>query len=409
MIDRVRVIERPIAFFLAGWILLLAGCGSGGNSTTGGGNSSTQTPLPEYVECTSTEPVFSGNANAPVIALNGPRVISQPLGTEYIDQGATATDPKDGNVTSQIVVSGLNTVDTTTVGDYLIRYNVIDSLGYKAAEVVRVVRVNNGSFAKQTARDIGSTGAHMGYYEHLPVNYSKDPTRNYPLIVFQHGWYNARFLDPYTVQAPLSILEGGDLVQVIDTGLWDDSRPFIVLSPQRCVDPLTFVVTAGYTKLFMDYAINTYQVDKTRIYLVGFSQGSGDTWDYVNNYPDEMAAVVPISGGYGNSVGCQLAKTPAWAFNGEADTVVPYTDQVATVDSVNACNPVVPAKLTVFAGVGHVDDEPMVLDPTGLGEGIAPYDVYNESIYDWMLQYTRPQPSPPEVTDRTTVQPKHSK
>ena len=405
MIDRVRVIERPIEFFLAGWILLLAGCGSGGNSTTGGGNSSTQTPLPEYVECTSTEPVFSGNANAPVITLNGPRVISQPLGTAYIDQGATATDPKDGNVTSQIVVSGLSAVDTTTVGDYLIRYNVIDSLSYKAVEVVRVVRVNNGSFAKQTARDIGTTGAHMGYYEHLPVNYSKDPTRNYPLIVFQHGWYNARFLDPYTVQAPLSILEGGDLVQVIDTGLWDDSRPFIVLSPQRCVDPLTFVVTAGYTKLFMDYAINTYQVDKTRIYLVGFSQGSGDTWDYVNNYPDELAAVVPISGDYGTSVGCQLAQTPAWAFNGEADTVVPYMKQVATVDSINACNPVVPAKITVFAGIGHVDDEAMVLDPLGLGQGIAPYDVYNESIYDWMLQYTRPQPTPPEVTGHATVQP----
>jgi len=57
-------------------------------------------------------------------------------------------------------------------GDYLIRYNVADSLGYKAVELVRIVRVNNGSFAEQTAREIGTTSAHMGYYEHLPVNYS---------------------------------------------------------------------------------------------------------------------------------------------------------------------------------------------------------------------------------------------
>jgi len=409
MIDRVRAIERPNTFFLAGWILFLAGCGAGGNANTGSGNSSTQTPLPEYLECTSTAPVFSGNANAPVITLDGPRVVSQPLGTAYVDQGATASDPKDGNITSRIVVTGAGAVNATAMGDYLIRYNVADSLGFPAVEVVRIVRVNGGSFAKQTARDIGTTSAHMGYYEHLPVNYSNDPTQTYPLIVFQHGWYNARFLDPYTVQAPLSILEGGDLVHVIDTGLWDNSRPFIVLSPQRCVDPLTFVVTASYTKLFIDYAINTYQVDKTRIYLAGFSQGSGDTWDFVNNYPDELAAVVPISGGYGSSVGCQLAKTPAWAFNGEADTVVPYTDQVATVNSINACNPVEPAKLTVFAGVGHVDDEPMVLDPSGLGKGIAPYDVYNVSIYDWMLQQSRPQPSPPEVTGHASVQPQPSK
>jgi pimeloyl-ACP methyl ester carboxylesterase len=406
MIRNGRVMKRQIAVFLAGSVLLLAGCGGGGSSSaTTGGSSTTQTPLPEYVECTSTTPVFTGNANGPVITLNGPRVISQPLGTAYTDQGATASDPKDGNITSEIVVTGLSAVDITTVGDYLIRYNVADSLGYPAVEVVRIVRVNNGSFAEQTARDIGTTSAHMGYYEHLPVNYSKDSTQTYPLIVFQHGWFSARFLDPYTVQAPLSILEGGDLVLVINTGLWDDSRPFIVLSPQRCVDPLTFVVTAGYTKLFMDYAINTYQVDKTRIYLAGFSQGSGDTWDYVNNYPDELAAVVPISGDYGTSVGCQLAQTPAWAFNGEADTVVPYMKQVATVDSINACNPVVPAKITVFAGIGHVDDEAMVLDPLGLGQGIAPYDVYNESIYDWMLQYTRPQPTPPEVTGHATVQP----
>jgi hypothetical protein len=406
MIYSVRVMERQIAIFLASSVLLLAGCAAGSNSSATGCCSTTQTPLPEFVECTSSAPVFSGNVNAPVITLNGPRVISQPLGTVYADQGATASDAKDGNITSQIAVTGLSAVNTTTVGDYLIRYNVVDSLGYNAIEVVRIVRVNNGSFKEQTARDIGTTSAHMGYFEHLPVNYSNDPTQTYPLIVFQHGWFNARFLDPYTVQAPLSILQGGDLVQVINTGLWDDSRPFIVLSPQRCVDPLTFVVTAGYTKLFMDYAINTYQVDKTRIYLAGFSQGSGDTWDYVNNYPDELAAVIPISGGYGTSVGCQLAKTPAWAFNGEADTVVPYMNQVATVNSINACNPAAPAKITVFAGVGHVDDEPMVLDPLGLGDGIAPYDVYNETIYDWMLQYTRPQPIPPEVTGGATVQPK---
>ena len=390
MTDRGSAYEGPIALFLAGCVLLLVGCGAGGNATTGGGSSSSQTPRSEYVECTSTEPVFSGNANAPVITLNGPRVLSQPLGVAYTDQGATASDSKGSNITSKIVVTGLSAVNTAAVGDYLIRYNVTDSLSNKAVEVVRVVRVNNGTFTEQTARDIGTTGAHMGYYEHLPVNYGSNPKQTHPLIVFQHGWYSARFLDPYTVQAPLSILEGGDLVKVFKAGLWDDSRPFIVLSPQRCVDPLTFVATASQTKLFIDYAINTYQVERTRIYLVGFSQGSGDTWDYVNNYPNQLAAVVPISGGYGSAVGCQLAKTPAWAFNGEADTVVPYSDQVATVASINACNPAVPAKLTVFAGVGHVDNEPMVLNPDGLGKGIAPYDVYNQSIYDWMLQYTRP-------------------
>ncbi len=334
-------------------------------------------------------PVDSGNPNEPVITLIGPRVVSQPLGTAYVDAGATASDPRDGDITSRIVVTGLTSLNVNTVGDYLIRYNVMNSAQSAAVEVVRLVRVHAGTFKVQTARDIGTTSAHMGYYEHLPVNYSADPNQKFPLIVYQHGWSGARFLDAYTVQAPLSILESGNMVKLINDGHWDDSRPFIVLSPQRCVDPLTYVVTAAQTKLFLDYAINTYKVDISRIYMGGHSQGSGDTWDYVSNYPHQLAAVVPISGGYGTFVGCVLKETPAWAFNGEADTTVPYQNQADTVNSINACNPTERAKITVLPGVSHNDVELPVLGLTGLGQGLPAYDIYNQNIYDWLLGHSR--------------------
>ena len=334
-------------------------------------------------------PVDSGDANKPVITLLGPRVVSQPLGFVYADAGATARDPHDGDVTSRITVTGLAALDTNTVGDYLIRYNVVNSAQSAAVEVVRMVRVHAGTYKAQTARDIGTTSAHLGYYEHLPVNYSDDPNQKFPLILYQHGWTGARFLNPYTVQAPLSILEGGNLVRLINQGPWDDSRPFIVLSPQRCVDPLTFVATAAQTKLFLDYAINTYKVDTSRIYMGGHSQGSGDTWDYVTNYPHQLAAVVPISGGYGTSAGCVLKDTPAWAFNGEADATVPYQTQVETVNSINACSPVERAKITVLPGVSHNDVEMPVLGLTGLGQGLPAYDTYNQNIFDWLLAHSR--------------------
>jgi predicted esterase len=345
--------------------------------------------LPQYTECISTTPVDAGNPNEPVIALIGPRVIAQSLGSAYVDAGATASDPHDGDITNQIVVTGLAALDVNTVGDYPIRYNVVDSAQLRAVEVMRLVRVTDGTFQEQTPRDIGTTSAHLPYYEHLPVHYSDDPTQTYPVLIFQHGWSGARFTaDGTAVQLPLSGLANSDVVGLINNGQWDDSRPFIVLSPQRCVDPLTYVVTAWETKIFIDYAINTYQIDPSRIYLAGFSEGSGDTWDYVTNFPQQLAAVVPISGPYGTSSGCLLKDTPAWAFQADDDTVVNPQSSIDTVNSINACNPPEPAKITLFPTGGHLD-EYMVMNLTGLGEGMAPYDVYDENIYDWLLAHSR--------------------
>jgi predicted esterase len=369
--------------------LPLVGCGS---RTAGTPETHTPTPLDDYVKCTSSVPVDPGIQNGPKISIRGPSVIDQLLGSPYTDQGATARDPKDGDITGKISVTGLSAVNINLVGDYMIQYNVINSAQTPAVEVVRIVRVNSGTFSAQTARDIGTTGTHMGYYEHLPVHYGDDPNQRFPLIVFIHGWGRARFLDPYTEQAPLSNLGNVNLSGLINGayGTWDSGQPFIVLSPQKCVDALTFGETAHRMKLFVDYAVNTYKVDTTRIYMGGHSQGSGDTWDYVTNYPRQLAAIFPISGGYGTVSGCALKDTPAWAFAGELDTPI-NSNQVDTVASINACNPQERAKVTILPGADHDSAETEVLTLSGLGRGMAPNDVYDQSIYNWMLAHKRSQ------------------
>ncbi|MEJ0086710.1 MAG: immunoglobulin-like domain-containing protein [Pseudomonadota bacterium] len=369
-----------------------AGCGGGGGDSAAAPSNPAPAPAaadPLYLECMSTVPIDAHNVDQPVITLLGDKVVSHPLGTQYMDAGAYALDPRAGDISNQIQVSGLTGVNTNVVGDYLVRYNVKNGAQLPAAEVVRMVRVTDGAFRKTTARDIGTTSGHMGYYEHLPVNYSADPNQKFPLIIYQHGWFNARFLNSSTVQAPLSILTGGNLVKIINDGRWNDSQPFIVLSPQRCLDPLRFTETAAQTKRFIDYAINTYKVDTSRIYMGGHSQGSGNTWDYVVNYPQQLAAIFPISGGYGSSVGCTLGQTPSWAFIGKLDATVPYMDQVNTVASINACSPPVRAKVTVLDGIGHNDVELPILGLTGSAQGLPQYDRYDQSIYSWLLQYSR--------------------
>jgi hypothetical protein len=62
-----------------------------------------------------------------------------PFGGTYADAGAVAIDPKDGDLTSSITVTG--SVDTNTVGEYVLQYDVINSMLIPAATVTRTVTV----------------------------------------------------------------------------------------------------------------------------------------------------------------------------------------------------------------------------------------------------------------------------
>ncbi|MBU1203044.1 DUF5011 domain-containing protein [Patescibacteria group bacterium] len=79
--------------------------------------------------------------NPPVITLIGDATVYIYVGDSYTDQGATADDDEDGNITEDIVTS--NSVDINTVGSYTVAYNVTDSDGNPADEVTRTVVVRN--------------------------------------------------------------------------------------------------------------------------------------------------------------------------------------------------------------------------------------------------------------------------
>ncbi|WP_282144202.1 beta strand repeat-containing protein, partial [Cellulophaga baltica] len=80
------------------------------------------------------------DTTAPVITLVGADVTIN-LGQEYTDQGATALDDVDGDITADIVV--VNPVDKDAVGTYTVTYNVSDAAGNAATEVIRTVTVTN--------------------------------------------------------------------------------------------------------------------------------------------------------------------------------------------------------------------------------------------------------------------------
>ena len=62
----------------------------------------------------------------PVITLLGNANMTVEQGDTFTDPGATASDNVDGNITANIVVGG-DSVDTNTLGDYVITYDVQDA------------------------------------------------------------------------------------------------------------------------------------------------------------------------------------------------------------------------------------------------------------------------------------------
>ena len=79
--------------------------------------------------------------NIPVITLVGDDVIDLTIGDSYTELGATAIDNVDGDISASIIIGG-DIVDTTTPGTYVVTYNISDSNGNEAIEVIRTVNVN---------------------------------------------------------------------------------------------------------------------------------------------------------------------------------------------------------------------------------------------------------------------------
>ncbi len=70
--------------------------------------------------------------NKPVIKLNGSDTVTVEVFASYTEDGATATDNKDGNISNSISIEG--TVNTNVIGTYYLNYIVYDQAGNKAVK-----------------------------------------------------------------------------------------------------------------------------------------------------------------------------------------------------------------------------------------------------------------------------------
>jgi len=108
--------------------------------------------------------VIVQDTTKPVIVINGSTLINLHVGDSYTDEGATASDNIDGDITSKISVGG-DSVNTSAPGVYYITYNVSDNAGNSANQITRTVAVSDVSapvinpISDITEEATGSSGA----------------------------------------------------------------------------------------------------------------------------------------------------------------------------------------------------------------------------------------------------------
>jgi predicted peptidase len=238
---------------------------------------------------------------------------------------------------------------------------------------------------KNAAIALGQDGSPYGYLFYTPSGYKSTGVK-FPLLIFLHGsgeignsTNDATELNTIAIYGP---------PELINNGTWSPKYPMIVASPQ-CHESWW-----DYQKVkqFIEFVSTTYKVDTTRIYLTGISMGGYGTYDQLTAFGkgSHLAAAVPISGSgtLSTIATANASEVPLWSFHGEADTVVSVSFDKAIHTAINALDPKIRAKLTVYPGTGH-DCWTETYNGTGMGKEDPAYDPFAIDVFTWMLQFKR--------------------
>jgi predicted peptidase len=146
----------------------------------------------------------------------------------------------------------------------------------------------------------------------LPENF--DPSESLPVILFLHG----------------SGESGADGVLQTKVGLgpallkYPSRYRAIVVLPQTNRQDSWNPKALKAALRITENAITTYNGDRSRVYLTGVSLGGWASWRLAAQYPNDFAALVPVSGGWESKFTALAVKhIPIWAFASEFDIIAP--------------------------------------------------------------------------------------
>lgn len=201
------------------------------------------------------------------------------------------------------------------------------------------------------------------YWLYTPDDYDRNqPT---PVILFLHG----------------RSLCGNDLNKVLRYGTLDAinkglTLPSLVLAPQNPGE-------AWNPRKLMDiieWTEENYNVDKSRIYVLGMSLGGYGTMDMAGTYPDKIAAAMALCGGCYLKDMKGLGELPFWILHGTADRAVGISESKKVV--------------SYLQGIGLTEQLRYDWLP-GASHGALARAFYLKDTYDWLFAHTLKDPGRP--------------
>lgn len=161
----------------------------------------------------------------------------------------------------------------------------------------------------------GKYGKHRKQHTHRELK---------PLVVFLHGaslcGHNLQMVRRY------GTLDALDRGRKIDAYVLAPQNPGGAWKPDKLMH-------------LCEWAIRNYDIDTTRIYVLGMSLGGYGTIDFAAAYPHRIAAAMALcGGGTGKTLG-NLNQLPLWILHGTVDRAVPISASDKVVAAMQAAGP----------------------------------------------------------------------
>ena len=238
---------------------------------------------------------------------------------------------------------------------------------------VLILSCSTNGFAQQQAF---RSPAGTDYLLYTPPGYNSS-TASFPLLISLHG--------KGEVGTDITKLSSKNPQQMpsrlIFQNKWPQNLPFIVLTPQQKPtredpDPEW---AAEYIDEVVQFVMQNYRIDATRVYLTGLSLGGTGCWTYAAAYPEKVAALVTLSGRSDPKKACLVKNIPIWNFHGDGDTVVPPFYSTSMITAINSCTPagIYTPHLTILNAKAH----------DGWNEAYNGTNGYR--IYEWLLKFKK--------------------